>query len=273
MKFSFSTLACPEWTWPQIFSAARDLGFDGIELRGIAAHVDLPRMTIFAPEHIEETKGELDRLSLEIPLLATGAFLGSREKQKSAVKEVKEYMALAEKLGTPYLRILGDIAPEPGQVDQDILSENLEELLPIAAERGRMLLIETNGIFADSNVLASLIEKMNHKALGVLWDIHHPYRYFYEPVAETFRRLSPHIRHVHMKDSVMEGDKVVYKMFGRGDIPLKEAMTLLYEASFDGYLSLEWVKRWCADLEAPGISLPHYITVARSMLNKIQQGK
>ena len=33
MKFSFSTLACPDYTWADIYSRAKDLGFDGIEVR------------------------------------------------------------------------------------------------------------------------------------------------------------------------------------------------------------------------------------------------
>ncbi len=273
MKFSFSTLACPEWTWPQIFSAARDLGFDGIELRGIAAQVDLPSMPMFSAGRIEETKAELKRLELEVPVLATGAFLGSEAKREDALREVKAYIDLAERLEVPYLRVLGDIAPEPGTVDFGALSANLAELLPLAHEKGRMLLLETNGVFAESKVLLALLEKTNHPALGVLWDIHHPYRYFQEPVAETFQRLQSHIRHVHMKDSVVCDGKVVYKMFGRGDVPIREAMAALYAAGYNGFLSLEWVKRWCADLESPGISLPQYITVVRSMLKKLQAGK
>ncbi len=35
MKFSFSTLACPPTTWADIYSMAKDLGFDGIEVRGL----------------------------------------------------------------------------------------------------------------------------------------------------------------------------------------------------------------------------------------------
>ena len=33
MKVSFSTLGCPEWSWAEITSMAKDLGFDGIEIR------------------------------------------------------------------------------------------------------------------------------------------------------------------------------------------------------------------------------------------------
>ena len=35
MKLAFSTLGCPGWMWRDILSAAADLGYDGIEMRGL----------------------------------------------------------------------------------------------------------------------------------------------------------------------------------------------------------------------------------------------
>ena len=35
MKISFSTIACPDYSWVDIYSMAKDLGFDGIEIRGM----------------------------------------------------------------------------------------------------------------------------------------------------------------------------------------------------------------------------------------------
>lgn len=35
MKIAFPTLGCPDWNWEDIMVAAKDLGYDGIELRGI----------------------------------------------------------------------------------------------------------------------------------------------------------------------------------------------------------------------------------------------
>ena len=35
MKIAFSTLACSDFSWTDIYTMAKDLGFDGIELRGM----------------------------------------------------------------------------------------------------------------------------------------------------------------------------------------------------------------------------------------------
>ena len=39
MKLAFSTLACPDFTWPDIYSMAKDIGFDGIEIRGLGKDI------------------------------------------------------------------------------------------------------------------------------------------------------------------------------------------------------------------------------------------
>ena len=35
MKLAFSTVGCPDFQWSEIYSMAKDLGFDGIEVRGL----------------------------------------------------------------------------------------------------------------------------------------------------------------------------------------------------------------------------------------------
>jgi len=37
MKIGFSTLGCPDWTLSEILATAKDLGYNGVEIRGIAS--------------------------------------------------------------------------------------------------------------------------------------------------------------------------------------------------------------------------------------------
>ena len=39
MKISFSTLACPDFSWTDIYTMAKDLGFGGIEIRGLGEDI------------------------------------------------------------------------------------------------------------------------------------------------------------------------------------------------------------------------------------------
>ena len=87
-----------------------------------------------------------------------------------------------------------------------------------------------------------------------------------EPVEETYSRLKDFIKHVHIKDSVMEEGAVKYKMTGHGDVPVKEAIKLLMENNFEGYISYEWVKRWCDELEDPGVAFSQFINYIKGII-------
>ena len=48
MKICFSTLGCPEWSFSEIVSVASDLGYNGIEIRGIQNELYVPAMEPFS---------------------------------------------------------------------------------------------------------------------------------------------------------------------------------------------------------------------------------
>ena len=53
MKISFSTLACPDLTWQEIYSMAKDFGFDGIEMRGLGNDIISYKALPFTDAQIE----------------------------------------------------------------------------------------------------------------------------------------------------------------------------------------------------------------------------
>ena len=51
MKLSFSTLGCPRWTLKEIVATAKDLGFDGVEIRGIGDKINALEIPEFWASH------------------------------------------------------------------------------------------------------------------------------------------------------------------------------------------------------------------------------
>lgn len=47
MKISFSTLGCPGWSWDDMIVTAKDIGFDGVEVRGIGNELYVPNAKPF----------------------------------------------------------------------------------------------------------------------------------------------------------------------------------------------------------------------------------
>ena len=68
MKLSFSTLGCPRWTLKEIVATAKDLGFGGVEIRGIGDKINALEIPEFSDAEIEQTKEKIAQTGLVIDL-------------------------------------------------------------------------------------------------------------------------------------------------------------------------------------------------------------
>lgn len=267
MKIAFSTLGCPDLSWEDIYSMAKDLGFDGIELRGIGSEISSHKAKPFTDHEIDRTLSKLSSLDLDISCISTSCCIKTAESFQSTCEEGYAGIDLAVRLGTGYVRILADIEPQCTEMpDESAVIEGLLKLSDYAEGKPVTILAETNGYYASSDHLSHLMAAVNRTNVGVLWDVHHPCRYMGEKPEDTFARLRKWIRYVHIKDSVIDGGKVRYKMLGDGDIPVKEALECLKDGGYDGYVSLEWVKRWSCDIEDAYIVFPQFANYMKQYL-------
>jgi len=259
VKISFSTLACPDFSWADIYSMAKDLGFHGIEVRGLGDDIFAVNARPFTDAQLPKTVEKLNSLGLEIPCLASGCGLKFKEDYDRNISEITQYIVLAKKLGTPYIRVLGDLHPQPeGEVDDEFVVSTLKLLGTIAQGFGVCLLVETNGVYADTKRLRALLDKVGMPSVAALWDMHHPYRYAGESARQTVENLGSYIKYVHVKDSIVKDGKCEYRMMGEGDLPILEMLDALVGIGYDGYISLEWVKRWANELSDAGIVFPQF---------------
>ncbi|NLC43852.1 MAG: AMP-binding protein [Clostridiales bacterium] len=259
MKLAFSTLGCPDFSWPDIYSMAKDLGYSGIEIRGLGKDIFAVQAQPFTGEQLNHTIEKLSSLRLEIPCLSSGCCLKFEEKSEENYTEILQYIQLASKLNTPYIRILADLEPHvTGEVDDQVVLSQLERLVPAAEKHGVTLLVETNGVYANTNRLRDLLDQVASDSVGALWDVHHPYRQAGEAPGQTVQNLGAYIKYVHIKDSIVDKGKIKYRLMGEGDLPIEDMMKALQSINYEGYVSLEWVKRWASNLEDAGIVFPHF---------------
>lgn len=265
MKISFSTVGCPDFTWTDIYSMAKDLNFNGIEIRGLGEDIHAVNAKPFRDSQIDKTIAKLHDLKLDIPCLATDSCIKCKDKHDEYVTEINNYITLACKLGTPYIRILGDscASVDESGVDDAYVATVLKELAPIAQVSNVTLLVETNGVYADTRRLRSLLDNVASPAVAALWDMHHPYRFMNETPAQTIDNLDSYIKHTHIKDSKMQGGKLEYQLMGEGDLPISEMIQQLQSIGYNGYFSLEWVKRWSKELSDAAVVFPHFANYMR----------
>lgn len=273
MKLAFSTLGCPNWRWREIYAAAKDLGIDGIEIRGIENEMYAPRVRIFDEANRRATLEQLSQAGIALTQLTSGATLGMPDSAAAGRQEVLDYIEMAQKLGVPYIRVMISPRPGPEPVDLEAARKLYLELCRAAKEKGVCLLIETNGALADSHVMREFMDDTDPESAGVLWDIHHPYRFFGETPEYTFRNIGRYVKNTHVKDSVFKDGKLTYRMMGYGDVPIFDALRTLHDAGYQGFITLEWTKRWNKELQEPGIVFYHYVSYMKYLMEELDKEK
>jgi fatty-acyl-CoA synthase len=259
MKIAFSTLACPKWSWQEICSTAKDFGFDGIEVRGLGEDIYAVKAAPFSAKAISETKRKLESQRLVIQCFSSDSSLKHADREKENIEEITGYIELARIMGAPFVRILGDEKPKPdGEVDDAVVLRQLKILAPLAEQAGVTLLVETNGVYADTQRLHALLEEAASDSVAALWDMHHPYRLNGEAPEVTVRNLGAYIKHVHVKDSVIENGEASYRLMGEGSMPFGQMFKALDSINYEGMVTLEWTKRWSDELEDGGTVLPQF---------------
>ena len=68
MKLCFSTIGCPDWRFADIVSAATDLGYSAIEIRGVEGEIYAPAIKELTDD-FPRTKELLDRTGIKIATL------------------------------------------------------------------------------------------------------------------------------------------------------------------------------------------------------------
>jgi sugar phosphate isomerase/epimerase len=263
---AFTTLACPAWSWEQAVQRAVEYGYQGLELRGVEGEMDLTKATPFTASRLPATKRELAERGLAIPCLDTSCRFDQATELDNNIDEGKRHIDLAGELESPSIRVFGDRIPD-SQSREQIIEQVVQGLLALAQHAegtGVQVLLESHNDFARVQNLLDVMRAVHHPHVGVLWDVHHPYRFFSEPLADTYEKLKDRIRHVHLKDSVSVDGGVRYCLLGQGIVPVSEVLQLLASGGYDGWIVFEWEKRWHPEIEEPEVALPDFIRVVRA---------
>ena len=261
-RIAFSTLGCPAWGWKTILETADRLGYGGIELRGVAGEMDLPKVPELQGTRLAGTKKDLAALGIVISDLGASAQMhhkdpAEREKQ---LDEGRRFIDLAQALGVPYVRMFGDKIPpdEPKDEVMKRVGEGFQQMAAYAKPAGVTVIIESHGDFTHSGDLEEILTRVGSPQFALLWDAHHTFVAGKERPADTYAKLGKWIRHTHLKDSKPEGTDRRYVLLGSGEVPVKEQVKVLAKAGYKGYYCLEWEKKWHPEIEEPEVAFPQY---------------
>jgi len=270
IKLSFSTLGCPNWDLHKIVRSAAEMGYDGVEFRGLLEDLDITRRPEFTTE-LGKTKKLLADYGISVSGISTSArfvVIDSGERREQ-FDEAKRNIVLAANLSAPVVRIYGGRIPSGYNVEtiMPIIVQNLREVGDEAEDYGITLALETHDDWIDTSLCARLMKEVNHRRIRILWDLHHPYRFKGEKPEETYKNIAQYTVSIHVKDSIVEDGRIKYVLLGEGDVPIRKMLEILVKGGYRGYAIVEWEKRWDPKLLEPEIVLPQYVQKLREWLS------
>ncbi len=249
MRLAFSNLAAPGWSLERALAAVHEHGYDGIELR------------LLDGEPIDPlTLSDAGRSAARAALAAAGVPLVCLDTSIRLADDFEEplqaALALAGEWGAPVVRVFG------GTFDVDDVADRIAGVLSDATVT---VALETHDDASSSVAVARLLDAVDHPCLGALWDLHHPYRVGESP-EDVLANLDGRIALVHVKDAVRRGDDWQLVPLGEGEVPVRESLAALGRAGYDGWISVEWEKRWHPELAEPEVALPQHSELLRRWL-------
>jgi len=268
MKLSFTTLGCPEWSLDQIIDRASEYGFDAVDFRGLNGEMNIYKLPEFTDRR-QETVASLRDAGLEVSCFSSSVQVFPERSLEANLEEIRQYARLCQEFGTRYIRVFGGkIGDTPREEAIRMAVRHFRQMADIAREYDVKLLLETHDDWTACQYVRAVMEQVDSPSVGVLWDVHHPYRTIGEQPEDTWEALGPWIEYTHVKDSFVTGSDPLrfrYCLAGEGDIPLREICTLLRSKGYQGFYTLEWEKKWHPELEEAETVFPHYVQFMRSL--------
>ena len=260
---AFSTLAFPDATLAAAVSLGRRWGYDGVELRLIDGQLIDPSMPPADRAQVRRTLAGLPVAAVDTSIRLTGGDAGPL---------LGRFLELASDWEAPLVRVFGGALASEGPVRQEQLraaAAVLESHVPLARRLGVAIGVETHDDFSASSAVAELLALADPAWVGAVWDSLHPYRVGDRP-ADVYANLGQRILLAQVKDARRtagsDGDGWQLVLLGEGEVPVREMLGLLAAGGYEGWISVEWEKRWHPEIEEPEVALPQHRRLLREWM-------
>jgi sugar phosphate isomerase/epimerase len=265
MRYAFSTLACPGWPIDEAIDAASRFGYAGLELRLLDGEVIDPRAD---REAVLRGAALAREAGLAVCALDSSCRLTEPDAQRrhAEIETLRRWIDLAAATAAPVVRVFGgpDTPGRSVQAGTATAAEVLNEIAPDAEASGVTIALETHDSFSSAQRVAAVLSQVPSPAIGCLWDMLHTHLAGEAP-DEVAELIGPRIRHVHVKDGTHATGSLRLTLLGDGEAPLVGSLRMLDAIGYDGWISVEWEKKWHPEIAEPEIALPRHIEVLRSM--------
>ncbi len=260
MKLSFSTKGWHGYLWEDFVKIADEQGFNGIELHNVNNPSFTEKNGAFYMDSAKSTVRNLYEKNLRIPCIDTLKNPASSEERDDFLKELEKALEIASTLHIPYVRIKATDTGADYETQKAEIISVLTDIIPKAEKENVTIIIETSGLFADTQKLLDVLNTFSCDSLAALWDLYSPYFLNGEEPEATIKNLGAYVKHVHIKDAVKTDDDTEFCLIGEGEYPIEEAVLALTSINYNGFASIEWDPKWMKELDDMEIIFSHFVS-------------
>jgi sugar phosphate isomerase/epimerase len=168
---------------------------------------------------------------------------------------------LAGAIGARFIRTFAGRLPADadGARMVETIAGALAPLARKACDNGVTIGLETHDDWCSGERVMAVIDGVGSPGFGVVYDIFNCIHTGTETWDETYARVRKHICYFHLKDGYNDAEgRNHYVMIGAGDLPVRDVLARLKADGYDGFISFEWEKMWCPELEQPERAFPQF---------------
>lgn len=285
MKLAGHTTATPDYSLPEAIDLFARLGLEGIEALCHEEYRSAVRPDASAAA-LRDLRRRAEDLGLRFACITPYATdLNAAEPAVAAAHRTLLLRAIeiAEALGAPAVRTYaGKETGGPGRGERlQRLVESLAGPLEAAARAGVRLAFENHfNTLADSaKASVEVVRALRHPGAAILYDQGNLTLLRAEDHREAIPLQAPYVVHVHVKDIAFkeqpsrktsdrvdmlpaDARPVVSRVVGEGCLPWAEILAELQRVGYDGWLSLEYERRWYPE-QLPPAEIGLQATMAR----------
>jgi sugar phosphate isomerase/epimerase len=274
MKIAFTTLGCPDWDLDTIIAKAAAYGFDGVDLRGLLDTIDITHLPAFTTG-VSETKSKFVDAGLEVSGIASSIRVCDPEQGEGNIEEARRTIAVAKTLGSKSVRVFGGGNPqEIGREESAAIGRAcMDAILALDGAKDLVWAFETHDHWIKSDDCRLLLDGIPDPAFGVLWDMGHTPRVGGETPQETYAAIGTRIGYTHVKDAIYDPEHELvmqdgwrYVAPGKGQLPIAEAVAVLKDGGYDGWVVFEHEKRWHPELPEPEEIFPQFVAWVKPLI-------
>jgi sugar phosphate isomerase/epimerase len=238
-QYAFSTLGVPGVALDAVLDLAVDNGYGGVEWRCADGQPIHPGLTGAERRRIASAFRQRGVTPVGLASYVRVAQPGD---DAEVVGALRDRLRLAADLGIAGVRVF----PGGGDGERSAADERAVRRLAMvvedATDAGVRVLLETHDSHRSAAAAAEVVRRVGSPAVAVLWDTQHTHLAGDEP-ADALRTLLPYLGYVQVKDMAGAEDRTPVAL-AAGVLPLRESLTALRGAGYDGWLVWEYEAAW-----------------------------